>query len=367
MEKIKILAVSTSGLARKEGISTVILDNFARFDKSEFELHVIAAGAYSYELVQEFEKAGVFIKCLPSRKASLALYVKAFIALLRKEKYDALYIHGSSAIMCIELMIAKLCGCKVRVVHSHNTTCDHKKADKLLRPIFYGLYTDAIACGDEAGKWLYGDRPFLLLKNGRDVNKYRYNEKSRVSTRIGLGARDDELLVGHVGNFNKQKNQKHALAIFRELLKKNNNAKLYLMGAGTLLEETKELAAEMGLQDKVVFTGSIDNIHEMLQAMDVMILPSLHEGLPLVAIEWQIAALPSVISDVVTSECAYSGLVAFMPLGDVGAWADKLIEMAAVDRKRLAEEQVKLTKEAGFDINQNAVELQKFFIDKCKR
>lgn len=150
-------------------------------------------------------------------------------------------------------------------------------------------------------------------------------------------------------------------------MKKNNNAKLYLMGAGTLLEETKELAAEMGLQDKVVFTGSIDNIHEMLQAMDVMILPSLHEGLPLVAIEWQIAALPSVISDVVTSECAYSGLVAFMPLGDVGAWADKLIEMAAVDRKRLAEEQVKLTKEAGFDINQNAVELQKFFIDKCKR
>lgn len=126
MRKIKILAISTSGLARKEGISTVILDNFSRFDKESFELHVIAAGAYSYELVQEYENAGVAIKCLPSRKASLLLYVKAFIALFKKEKYDALYIHGSSAIMSIELMIAKLCGCKVRVVHSHNTTCDHK-------------------------------------------------------------------------------------------------------------------------------------------------------------------------------------------------------------------------------------------------
>ena len=101
--------------------------------------------------------------------------------------------------------------------------------------------------------------------------------------------------------------------------------------------------------------------------MDVMISPSLDEGLPLVAIEWQIAALPSVISDVVTSECAYSDLVSFMPLGDAGAWADKIVEMAAVDRKQLAEKQVELTKEAGFDINQNAVELQRFFVDRCKR
>ena len=367
MRKIKILAISTSGLARKEGISTVLLDNFSRFDKSAFELHVIAAGAYSYELVQEFEGAGVAIKCLPSRKASLSLYVKAFISLFKREKYDALYIHGSSAIMSIELLIAKMCGCKTRVVHSHNTTCDHKKADKLLRPFFYKLYTDAIACGEEAGKWLYGGRSFLLLKNGRDVNKYRYNEEARLSTRTDLGTGVDELLVGHVGNFNKQKNQKFTLAIFKELLKKNDAAKLYLMGAGTLLDETKNLAAEMGLQDKVIFTGSIGNVHEMLQAMDVMILPSLHEGLPLVAIEWQIAALPSVLSDVVTSECASSDLVSFMPLGDAGAWADKIVEMAAVDRKQLAEKQVELTKEAGFDINQNAVELQRFFVDRCKR
>lgn len=367
MKKIKILTISTSGLEKKEGILTVILDNYSRFDKRIFDLHIVAAGEYGEALVQEFEDAGISVKYLPSRKASVSLYVKAFIALFRKEKYDALYIHGSSAIMSIELMIAKLCGCKVRVVHSHNTTCDHKKADKLLRPVFYWLYTDAIACGEKAGKWLYSGRPFMLHKNGRDVNKYRYNEETRFSTRANLESWEHELLVGHVGNFNKQKNQKFALAIFKELLKKNNNAKLYLMGEGALLEETKELAAEMGLQDKVIFTGSISNVHEMLQAMDVMILPSLHEGLPLVAIEWQIAALPCVIADVVTSECAYSDLVAFMPLGDARAWADKIIEVSAVDRKRLAEKQIELTKEAGFDINQNAVELQKFFIDRCKR
>ncbi|WP_034587778.1 glycosyltransferase family 1 protein [Enterocloster asparagiformis] len=367
MNKIKILAISTSGLARKEGISTVILDNFSRFDKNIFELHVIAAGAYNYELIQEFEKAGVSIKCLPSRKASIVLYVKAFISLFRQEKYNALYIHGSSAIMSIELLIAKMCGCKMRVVHSHNTTCDHKKSDKLLRPFFYRLYTDAIACGKEAGKWLYGGRPFLLLKNGRDVNRYRYDGETRSAIRKDLGVSGDELLVGHVGNFNKQKNQKFALEIFRELLKRNNKAKLYLMGAGILLDKTKNLAVEMGLQDKVIFTGSIGNVHEMLQAMDVMTLPSLHEGLPLVTIEWQIAALPSVISDVVTSECAYSDLVTFLPLDNATAWAEKIVEVAKLDRAVIAEKQVELTKAAGFDINQNARELQRFFRDRCKR
>ena len=139
MKKIKILAISTSGLARKEGISTVILDNFSRFDKEKFELHIIASGTYSYQLVQEFKAARISIKCLPSRRASVFQYVDAFIRLFRTERYDALYIHGSSAIMSMELLIAKMCGCKVRVVHSHNTTCDHKKVDRLLRPLFYHL------------------------------------------------------------------------------------------------------------------------------------------------------------------------------------------------------------------------------------
>lgn len=78
--------------------------------------------------------------------------------------------------MSIELVIAKLAGCKVRIAHSHNTTCDHKKADKILRPLFYILYTDAFACGQEAGKWLFGARPYQLIKNGRDIKEYKFDE-----------------------------------------------------------------------------------------------------------------------------------------------------------------------------------------------
>lgn len=365
-DKIKILAVSTSGFSHKEGISTVILDNFSRFDKDLFELHIAVAGAYSEELTSQFEQAGIVIQYLPSRKKNLPAYIKSFVSLFKKEKYNAFYIHGSSAIMGIDLLLSKLCGCKVRVVHSHNTTCSHKKADKLLRPVFYKLYTDAIACGEDAGKWLYGGRPFLLLKNGRDVEKYRYNINTRNQIRESLNVKEDELLIGHVGNFNKQKNQKYALQILNEVLKKQGTAKLFLMGEGPLLTETKELAASMGIQSQVVFTGSVTNVPEMLQAMDVMILPSLHEGLPLVAIEWQIAALPCFISTKVTTECSYSDLVNFISLDDPAVWADRILAVQHTDRSGIADTQIALTQKAGYDINQNAVELQHFFMERCK-
>lgn len=367
MKKIKILTISTSGLARKEGISTVILDNFSRFDKKIFELHMIASGAYSYELIQEFSAIGVSIKCLPSRKASVYKYIKALIQLFQAERYDVLYIHGSSAIMSIELMIAKLCGCKVRVTHSHNTMCEHKMIDKLLRPLFYLLYTDALACGEAAGQWLYGKRNFLVMRNGRDIQKYCYNNRKRIEIRNKLGVCDDALLIGHVGNFNKQKNQQFVLRIFKELRTMQPNVKLYLMGAGMLLDEAKRMADDMQITSDVIFTGSIQNVDEMLQAMDVMVLPSLHEGLPLVVVEWQIAALPCLISDKVTKECSYSDLVHYLSLDDdCRNWAKKIIEISHSDREVNSKIMNNLTRANGYDINQNADELQKFFIEKCR-
>lgn len=367
MKKIKILVISTSGLAKKEGISTIILDNFSRFDKKNFEFHIIADGMYSYQLVQEFNTAGVSIKYLPSRKACVVQYVKAFIRLFRAERYDALYIHGSSAIMSIELLVAKMCGCKVRVVHSHNTTCTHRKMDKFLRPLFYHLYTDALACGEDAGRWLYGNREFFVVKNGRDVQKYCFRKEKRAEVRYQLGVNEDTLLIGHVGNFVKQKNQQFILGIFKELRALYPNAKLYLMGDGRLFDEVKKISDELQISDDVVFTGSIDNVDEMLQAMDVMVLPSLHEGLPLVVIEWQIAALPCLISDKITKECSYSDLVHYMSLdNEYIDWARKLIEIAHFDRDMASNMMIERTKKNGYDINQNAIELQNFFIKKCK-
>ena len=145
--KIKVLIITTSGLARKDGISTVILDNLARLDTAKYDLQIIASGEYRYDLVQAFQDIGVTIRYLPSRKILPREYFKAFTKLFKEERYDVIYIHGSSAIMSVEFYIAKHYGCKVRISHSHNTICDHLKIDKILRPFFYRVITDRLACG----------------------------------------------------------------------------------------------------------------------------------------------------------------------------------------------------------------------------
>lgn len=365
MKKIKVLAVITSEFRSREGISTVLLDYFRRFDKTIFALELAAFATSSPEVIQDFRDAGVTIRQLPSRKESTIGYVKALMGLMRRERYDIVYVHGSSAIMSIELGAAWLCRCRVRMVHSHNTTCDHKKADRLLRPFFYRLYTDALACGEEAGKWMYGNRAFRVMKNGRDVNRYRFNPETRSRMRKALNLPENTLAVGHVGNFNQQKNQAFLLDAFGELKKKRPDARLFLMGEGPMREEVTRKARQMGLADSVVFTGSIGNVDEMLQAMDVMALPSVHEGLPLVAVEWQMAGLPCVLSDRVTEECACTDLVHFLPLENPAAWAEMLERIAFADRAGDTGRVIAQIREKGFDIDQNAAELQKFFADKC--
>lgn len=365
MDKIKMLVVTTSGLAKKEGIATVILDYFRLFDKNRFDLTIVAQGNCSPELRQEFLDAGFQVCMLPSRKFRFSAYLKGFRELCEKGRFDALYIHGSSAMMSVELGIARLYGCKIRVVHSHNTTCSHITKDRLMRPLFRALYTDALACGTDAGKWLYDNRDFCVVKNGRDVEKYRFDSKTRTELRAALGLDENTLAVGHVGNFNAQKNQAFALRVFQELLSLRKDARMYFMGSGSMMEQVQQQAAELGIADQIVFTGSIPNVGEMLQAMDVMLLPSLHEGLPLVVVEWQIAALPCLISDKVTAECAYSDLVHFMPLEDPKAWAARLLEISGFDREAAAEEMVRKTVENGYDITHNAEQLQKFFTDRC--
>lgn len=358
MNKIKVLTITTSGLSRKEGISTVILDYYSLFDKDKFLLDIIASGEYAYQLVTEFQAIGVNVRCLPSRKISLMKYIKGLIGLMKQEKYDAIYIHGSSSLMTIELIIAKVCGIKKRIVHSHNTTCDHLKVDKILRPLFYHSYTKALACGQDAGKWLYGNREFEIIKNGRDVEKYRFNPAKREEIRKQFKLGSSVLAIGHVGNFNEQKNQKFLIDVLDRMVSYKDDIRLYLMGDGRKRDEVIQYVKEKELQDYVVFTGSIHNVPDMLQAMDVMLLPSLHEGLPLVAIEWQIAGLPCVLSDCVTRECAYTELVHFLPLEDCQKWADEILNIVRADRSEMADKWVQMTKDNGYSLHDNVAYLQ---------
>ena len=366
MDKIKIIVISTSGFGERNGIAAVLYEYFKRFDKSIFEIHLVINCDSNEEVVNRFSSIGVKPIVLSDRNRDVLRYMSDLYKQIKQNKYNAIYVHGSSSLMIIELLVACLGNCKVRVVHSHNTTCNYKNMHIILKPLFKFLYTDAIGCGEEAGQWLFGNKPFKVIKNARSIPEYKFDSGKRKQIRDDFKIDDRTLVIGHVGNFTKQKNQEFAVKVFSEILKRRNDCKMFFMGSGSQMLFVKNKAKELGVFDNIIFTGSIPNVSEMLQAMDVMILPSLHEGLPLVVIEWQIAALPSIISDTVTKECRYSNLVSFLPLDNAEAWAEKVLEVSVGDRVLIAEEQIELTKAAGYDIDRNAIKLQEFFVDKCR-
>ena len=363
MKKIKILTISSSGFNINDGIGTVLYDYFGRFDLNQFEVHLVVAGKYNYEVISKFENIGVIPQFLPSRSKEVFKYFYNLIQLIKSEKYDLVYTNGSSGLLSVDLFAAKISGCKCRVVHSHNTKCDHEKLDWLLRPALYALYTDAFACGDDAGKWLFKDRKFRVIRNGRSIQQYKYNAKKRDNMRKKLAIPEGCVAVGHVGTFNEQKNQAFLVQVFFELLKKKSNAMLFFIGDGSKRKDVQKTAQELGIEKQVVFVGSTSDVPQFLQAMDIMVLPSLHEGLPLVVVEWQLAGLPSLVSSSVTKECVFTSLVEFESLenGSV-SWATHLLNMHSKSFSRDDTSIEINARDAGYDIDTDAIELQRYFL-----
>lgn len=358
---MKILHIPTGGLFT-DGIFSCIYEYAKILTGQGYQMDVLAVNEPAIECRRKMNDLGQQVIEIPYRRKNPVKYLWKLFVYLKKHPYDAVHVHGSSGLMSIELLAAWLAGCKVRIAHSHNTHCQNKKADRVLRPLFLRLYTHAFACGKDAGNWLFPDRKFFVIPNGRDLDLYAFQEKNRISLRKRYGIERDTLVLGHVGRFNEQKNQKYLLEIFREVKKLHEDTKLVLVGTGEMFSEVNELAENMEFGKDVLFLGNQENVPEILSMMDKMILPSLFEGLPIVVVEWQAAGLPCFISDTVTRECVvmenvWMGSI----LEDPGIWAKAVLQQKTQDRAAARESVKEKMRLAGYDIFENASQLGKLY------
>ena len=222
--------------------------------------------------------------------------------------------------------------------------------------------THLFMCGEESGKWLYGEKNksrFIMLNNAIDAASYTYDLSKREELRRQLGLAD-ELVIGHVGRFNPQKNHPFLLDIFAALLRKEPNAVLLLVGGGEDMLKIQAKAHALGIAEHVRFLGVRSDVADLMQAMDVFVFPSLYEGLGLVLIEAQAAGLPCVVSDTIPREAYLTDLVTAEKLSSsVEAWAEKILAKRAIPRiDRRAE-----IAAHDFDITTEAVKLQEFYIN----
>lgn len=359
---MKVLMICTVPLAGN-GIATCIL-NYASALAAKTNMHILSPEGIPENTQQKLTELGIGLHQLPNRKTGLIQYFLALWKHLRSGQYDIVHIHGNSCTISIELLAATLAGCSVRIAHSHNTSCEYQKLHRLLRPVFELCVNGRLACGQEAGKWLFHKKPFQVLRNGIDLSSYAAGKAQRIAVRQQLGLDDNTFVLGHVGLFVPAKNHAFLLQIAQALTDRDiKNWKLLLIGDGPLMDQTREAVSLANLADHILFTGSIPNTSGYLQAMDVFLLPSIHEGLPFVLIEAQASGLQAFVSDQVSKEADLTGLLRFLPIDDPQIWADALLELSEENRILQSNMACSALQNAGYGVENNADTLFNIYND----
>ena len=359
---MKVLLVSTNDLG-DNGISTFIINNAKLLaGKPDVQIDVLAPNDVDSKIKEDLVASDVRVFRIPNRNSKQLEYFKNLVSLLKKRKYDVLHVNGSSTIMSIELAAGFFAGVKVRVAHSHNTVTEHVGLNKALRPAFEMFVNQRLACNEAAGKWLFKNKSFTVIDNGIFLDQYQYNQDNRDKIRKSLGISPDTILLGHVGGFNYQKNQAFLLKLLKKL---PVNYKLVLIGQGQLFDEVKANSEELSLTDKVIFTGSVNNVPDYLSAMDTFVLPSRFEGQPFVLIEASANGLPIIASDKISKEVNLTGKIKFVPL-KTESWLRSIKSLDQIDRVAESYDNCERLASKGYDAVKNVDELYNFYLKGIK-
>ena len=163
--------------------------------------------------------------------------------------------------------------------------------------------TDLVACGQDAGIFMFGNRNFQVLANSVDTSKFvNLGMSDRLKVRNELDIDSKPYVIGHVGRFSKVKNHKFMVDILIILKNMNVNYKMIFVGDGPLLDEIKSLVEVNELENYVCFTGLRADIPQVMNTFDVYLFPSQFEGLPVSLLEAQLNAIPCLVSSGVSKE-----------------------------------------------------------------
>lgn len=323
MKKIKVCHV-VSGL-KSGGVESMIYNYCSRFNKNKYEFHLLYQHDPCKKNVEEFNSIGFKLKRITSKAKNPIKNYKETLKYLKDNSIDVVHCH-MTLMNFIPLIAAKKAKISKRICHSHNSNLNTpnlfiKFIYFILKKICIKYSTSLIACGIDAGKYMYGNKNFIIIYNALNTEKFKYNHINRVKIRDKYNIKKDEILIGHIGRFTNQKNHKFIIEMFNNLVldDKKKKYKLVLIGDGELKTEIEYMVEKFNLKGNVIFTGVIDNTNEFYSAMDLFILPSLWEGFPVVGVEAQISGTFCLFSSTIDNDCKVNDNVRFLKL-DKKVW-----------------------------------------------
>lgn len=357
------------------GLNLVAIRLQQALDKNKFEcVYYVVNSEDSSENPIESKLCDTGLKII-HKPEKIHSYLKSYFylkKLFKQENFDIVHCH-LPFYSGIVMMAAKRSGIKKRIAHSHYSSpivLMHSKLKMILatiyriimRKIIGHFSTDIIGCSYNAGVFLCGKREFnqkgIILNNGIDTGKYRFDTEKRKSKRKDLGIEND-IVLGHIGQMYYVKNQSFLIDIFYEFQKCYENSVLLLIGDGTDKDKLMLKVKSLGINDKVRFLGFRNDIPELLMAMDCFVFPSLHEGFPLTLIEAQASKLPCVVSDTITDKTKLNSNFSFISINqDAQFWCREIEKQLNEDRTNVDISRVVCE----FDINNVVKKLEDIYL-----
>lgn len=364
---IRILQVI--GIMNRGGAETLIMNLYRNIDRTrvqfDFVVHTGADGMFDAEII---ELGGTIYHCPKYVITNHFYYKRWWNNFLKEHSKDYVAVHGHiGSTASIYLSIAKKYGLYT-IAHSHSAGKIISVKDIVYKVMSYNTRNVAdyfFGCSELAGIKRYGikvvanPKKFSVLNNAIEVNRFVFDKETRSKIRRELSIDDNQLVIGHIGRFDKAKNQTFLVSIFNEFQKNDKNAKLILVGTGENIEFIRTQISDLGIDNNVILTGVRSDAYDLLQAFDLFVFPSIYEGLPVTVIEAQAAGLKCLLSDTITNEVDITGLVEYMSLNSPAIeWAKKILDMIPYDRNDTSEK----IKKAGYDIMTTAQQLTDFYL-----
>lgn len=349
------------------GAESMCMNLYRRIDRNKIQFDFVKHGPETGMFEEEIRALGGRIYEAPRYKVyNHIAYCRWWRRHLENHPEHQI-VHGHYfSISAVYFSVAHHLG-RITVGHSHSTSVSRKSRTQTQLKRLFCKYVEqnsdyCLACSRMSGEWLFPHKKFTILNNAIDAGRFRFDPKKAADVRKELGIEQDVIIVGTVGRIMQVKNPMGIVEIYKALHKREHRVGLLWVGDGPLRAEAESALTQAGIANQVIFTGVRADVERLLQAMDVFILPSLFEGLPVALMEAQAAGLPCLCSERVTREADITGRCEFLPLDQPELWAERILSVPH-DRPDTGD----AIRQAGYDIETTAKWLEQFYLDCLKQ
>ena len=369
MQKTKVLQFT---IAKSMGGRTqYILNTWRHIDRNRFQFDFVTF-SQQLQIESSLKNEGCEIYHISSYpEKNRELFIKEFKEVLRNG-YDIIDIHTSYWRNLIVEELSKEAHIPKVIIHGHSTGISYlregdvdpvKRHYEVKDKLHRGIATDYWACSQAVAEWLFLPQipkdDVMIIPNSIETDRFRYVPEKRKKIRAELSL-EDKFVLGFVGRLEPVKNLGFLIDLFCQIINDNENLNLLIVGGGSEEKRIKEMVHSLGVDDKTIFVGSVSNVEDYYQAMDLLLLPSFLEGFPLVLLEAQCSGLKCISIESIPDEAVIEDKVIRIPLEDKKRWKKTIQNLVNEDYCRLDMSQQ--LKKLGMDTEMKTKQIEKLYL-----